>query len=269
MLYRLRLHWDGGIGDRIPPTRRRGSGLGTPDIQRPGLAPARPLPLASPASIRSAAPPLIYEAHVGMAQETAASAHLPEFTGHVLPRIVACRLQHAPAHGDSRSIRTTALSATRSPAFSPPHPDFGTPDGLKALVDTAHGMGLRVAHGPGSLAMPWPTRWKGSGASTAPHYQYFHTGERGRHPAWGIPGASTTAGRRCCISALQLPLLAGRIQRGWVSASMASPACSTATTAWAKHSPGMTIISGTTADEEALAYLALANRLMHELAPGQ
>jgi 1,4-alpha-glucan branching enzyme len=60
---------------------------------------------------------------------------------------------------------------------------FGTPEELKELIDAAHGMGLRVimdivhSHAVNN-EVEGLSRFDGT------PYQYFHKGPRGRHPAW-------------------------------------------------------------------------------------
>ncbi|MBO4313653.1 MAG: alpha amylase C-terminal domain-containing protein [Desulfovibrio sp.] len=90
----------------------------------------------------------IYEAHVGMAQD--AALHTKDtigsyryFSNHVLPRIRAAgytdvQLMGIPEHPLYRSFGYQVSS------YFAPCSRFGTPDDLKALVDAAHGLGLRV-----------------------------------------------------------------------------------------------------------------------------
>ena len=61
---------------------------------------------------------------------------------------------------------------------------FGTPDDLKSLVDTAHGMGLRVIM---DLVQSHAVANERDGLSRfdGTDYQYFHSGPKGWHSAWG------------------------------------------------------------------------------------
>jgi len=61
---------------------------------------------------------------------------------------------------------------------------FGTPEELKSLVDAAHGMGLRVIM---DLVHSHAVQNERDGLSLfdGTEYQYFHSGPRGRHSAWG------------------------------------------------------------------------------------
>jgi len=88
-LYRLRIHWSGGRGDRIPAYSRR-------VVQDPNTlifnsqvwAPPTPYRWKYPHFKRSNEEPFIYEAHIGMAQEEEKIGSFQEFTNKVLPRII-------------------------------------------------------------------------------------------------------------------------------------------------------------------------------------
>ena len=87
--------------------------------------------------------PLIYEAHVGMSSEAEKVASFNEFTADVLPRIKQAgyntvqlmAIAEHPYYG-SFGYHVSNFFAVSS--------RFGTPDDFKRLVDTAHGLGLRV-----------------------------------------------------------------------------------------------------------------------------
>ena len=91
----------------------------------------------------------IYEAHVGMATEEQRVGTFDEFTEHVLPRIKdlgynAIQLmadQEHPYYG-SFGYHVSNFYAVSS--------RFGTPEELKKLIDTAHGMGMLRHHRSGS-----------------------------------------------------------------------------------------------------------------------
>ena len=87
--------------------------------------------------------PLIYEAHVGMSNQEEKVASFSEFTTDVLPRIKESgyntiqlmAIAEHPYYG-SFGYHVSNFFAVSS--------RFGTLDDFKKLVDTAHGMGLRV-----------------------------------------------------------------------------------------------------------------------------
>ncbi len=182
MLYKLYICWDGGSGDRIPAYARR-------VVQDPETlifnaqiwlpeTPYRwkhPHPAAPPA-------PCIYEAHVGMAQQEPRIGTYAEFRDNTLPRIrdagyttvQLMAVQEHPYYG-SFGYQVSSFFAASS--------RFGTPEELKSLVDTAHGMGLRVimdivhSHAVANEV-------EGLSKFDGTEYQYFHGGDRGFHPAW-------------------------------------------------------------------------------------
>ncbi|UCF34718.1 MAG: hypothetical protein JSV78_05315, partial [Phycisphaerales bacterium] len=127
--------------------------------------------------------PRIYEAHVGMALEQQRVATYNEFTQHILPRIVragynAVQLMAILEHPFYASFGYQVSS------FFAPSSRFGTPDDLKNLIDTAHGLGLRVlidlvhSHAVANV-------YDGLNQFDGTDHQYFHAGGRGKHPAWG------------------------------------------------------------------------------------
>jgi 1,4-alpha-glucan branching enzyme len=127
-------------------------------------------------------PPLIYEAHIGMAGEEGRVHTYNEFREHMLPRIKAngyntVQLMAIPEHPYYGSFGYHVSS------FFAPSSRFGTPDDLKHLIDEAHGMGLAVimdiVH---SHAVK--NEVEGLGKYDGTRYQFFHQGGKGEHPAW-------------------------------------------------------------------------------------
>ncbi len=124
----------------------------------------------------------VYEAHVGMAQEEGKVGSYSEFTKNVLPRIAALgynaiqlmAVMEHPYYG-SFGYHVSSFYAASS--------RFGTPEELKELIDTAHGMGivmlLDVVH---SHAVK--NTHEGLSFFDGSDYQYFHAGPRGQHVAW-------------------------------------------------------------------------------------
>jgi len=88
-------------------------------------------------------PLLIYESHVGMAQEKEGVGTYIEFKDNVLPRIVkagynAVQLMAVAEHPYYGSFGYHVSN------FFAPSSRFGTPEELKELVDRAHELGLLV-----------------------------------------------------------------------------------------------------------------------------
>ena len=121
-LFRLRIHWDGGSGDRIPAYARRVvQDAHTTIFNAQVWRPEQPYRWRHPEFRRSGRPPLIYEVHVGMAQAEARIGTWREFTEIILPRVVKAgydtiQLMAVQEHPYSDP------SATTSRIFSPPRP---------------------------------------------------------------------------------------------------------------------------------------------------
>jgi 1,4-alpha-glucan branching enzyme len=182
-LYRLRIHWPGGQGDRIPAyTRRVVQDPTTLIFNAQVWFPDTPYQWRYGDFHPPVEAPLIYEAHIGMAQEEAKIGSFQEFTTGVLPRIVKSgyntiqlmAVQEHPYYG-SFGYQVSNFFAASS--------RFGTPEDLKALIDEAHGVGLAVfmdiIH---SHAVTNET--EGLSRFDGTLYQYFHDGPRGRHELW-------------------------------------------------------------------------------------
>ena len=124
----------------------------------------------------------IYEAHVGMAQEKEGLGTYNEFTEKILPRIKkagynAVQLMAIQEHPYYGSFGYHVSS------FFAPSSRFGTPEDLKALILTAHSMGIAVimdlvhSHTVKNLN-------EGLNKFDGSENQYFHAGARGEHPNW-------------------------------------------------------------------------------------
>ncbi|BCX46136.1 1,4-alpha-glucan branching enzyme [Haloferula helveola] len=126
--------------------------------------------------------PLIYEAHVGMSGEEPRIHSYREFANTVLPRI---------AKGGYNTVQLMAVQehpyygsfGYHVSNFFAPSSRFGTPEDLKYLVDTAHGLGLAVlldivhSHSVKNLA-------EGLNDLDGSGNLYFHADGRGEHPQW-------------------------------------------------------------------------------------
>ena len=127
-------------------------------------------------------PLLIYEAHVGMAQEEEKVGSYKEFTEKILTRIKAdgynaIQLMAIAEHPYYGSFGYHVSN------FFAPSSRFGTPEELKELIDTAHGMGLLVimdlvhSHTVKNIR-------EGINLFDGSDGQYLHAGERGNHNLW-------------------------------------------------------------------------------------
>jgi 1,4-alpha-glucan branching enzyme len=182
-LYRLRIHWPGGSGDRIPAYARRvvqdrQTLIFNAQVWRPDL----PYQWQCKNFQCPADPPLIYEVHIGMAQEEGKIGSYQEFATNILPRVAASgynmlQIMAIPEHPyyGSFGYQVSSFFAASS--------RFGTPEDFKALVDEAHRCGLAViidlihSHSV-SNEVEGLSRFDGT------LYQYFHDNPRGRHELW-------------------------------------------------------------------------------------
>lgn len=182
-LYKLKVYWDGGSGERIPAWAQR-------VVQDPATyifsaqvwAPKTPYKFKKKNFTPNTDPLLIYECHVGMATNEERVGTYKEFTQNILPRIKedgynciqVMAIQEHPYYG-SFGYHVSSFFAASS--------RFGTPDDLKELIDTAHKMGISVimdiVH---SHAVK--NEMEGLGRLDGNYDLYFHGGARREHPAW-------------------------------------------------------------------------------------
>ncbi len=127
-------------------------------------------------------PLLIYECHIGMAQEEEDIGSYQDFKKQVLPHIKKAgynaiqlmAVQEHPYYG-SFGYHVSNFFAVSS--------RFGTPEDLKDLIKEAHKMGIVVimdivhSHSVKNIN-EGINEWDGSSDL------YFHSGERGKHPQW-------------------------------------------------------------------------------------
>ena len=125
----------------------------------------------------------IYEAHVGMAQEEGKVGSYREFAKYVLPRIKkagynAVQLMAVMEHPYYGSFGYQVANFYAASSW------FGKPEDLKYLVDKAHKLGIRVlldvvhSHAVKNTA-------EGINMFDGTEWQFFHSGAKGDHPAWG------------------------------------------------------------------------------------
>ena len=132
---------------------------------------------------RKAPAPLIYEAHIGMATEEERIGTYEEFADKVLPRIqkLGYNTVQLMAVAEHPYYGSFGYQVTN---FFAPSSWYGEPDGLRYLINKAHGMGLRVlldvVH-----SHACPNVGEGLQYQDGTDGQYFLEGGEGRHPAWG------------------------------------------------------------------------------------
>ena len=263
-IYKLRVHWDDGSAERIPAYARRvvqdwKTGVFNAQIWQPDA----PYSWCH-APPGDGAPPLIYEAHVGMALEDERVGTFLEFIEQRLPRIAEAgyntvqlmAVQEHPYYG-SFGYQVSSFFAVSS--------RFGTPDEFKALVDAAHALGLRVVmdliH---SHAVA--NEIEGLGRFDGTTDLYFHKGARGWHGAWG--SRCFDYGRPAVVRFLLSNC------RYWLEEYQVDGLRFDGVTSmlYRDHGLGRAFAGypdyfSDDVDEDAMAYLLLANRLVHSIRP--
>lgn len=182
-LYKLKVYWKGGEGERIPAWANRVvQDEQTKIFSAQVWEPAKPYKFKKKVFVPNVAPLMIYECHIGMSQDAEKVGTYNEFRENILPRIAQdgynciqiMAIQEHPYYGSF---------GYHVSSFFAPSSRFGTPDELKQLIDTAHQMGIAVimdiVH---SHAVK--NEVEGLGNFAGDPCQYFYQGDRREHPAW-------------------------------------------------------------------------------------
>ena len=182
-LYKMIVSWEGGAGERIPAYANRVVQDEQSKIFSAQVwAPEKPYKWKVKRFSPDTRPLLIYECHIGMAQEREGVGSYTEFKDNVLPRIVkdgynAIQIMAIQEHPYYGSFGYHVSS------FYAPSSRFGTPEELKALIDAAHEAGIAVimdiVH---SHAVK--NEVEGLGRLDGSYDQYFYGDGRREHPAW-------------------------------------------------------------------------------------
>ncbi len=182
-LYKLHLFWNGGDGLRLPTyVNRVVQDEETKLFSAQVWLPEEKFNWDDEGFIPQSNPLLIYEGHVGMSSEEGKVNSYIEFKDNVLPRIKKAgyttiqlmAIQEHPYYG-SFGYHVSNFFAVSS--------RFGTPTELKELINEAHKNGIAVimdiVH---SHAVKNEVEGIGKFDGTA--YQFFHDGGKGEHPSW-------------------------------------------------------------------------------------
>jgi len=182
-LYKLLVEWEGGSGERIPAWARRVvQDEQTKIFSAQVWHPIQPYRFKNKKFKFEHDPLLIYECHIGMAGQDEKVSTYEEFRTQILPRIAkdgynciqVMAVQEHPYYG-SFGYHVSSFFAASS--------RFGTPEELKHLIDDAHGLGIAVVM---DLVHSHAVKneVEGLGRFDGTPYQYFHGGSRREHPAW-------------------------------------------------------------------------------------
>ena len=182
--YKMLVEWEGGCGERIPAYAQRvvqdnATAIFSAQVWDPRVATYK----WKKNTFRPRRDPLlIYECHIGMAQDEERVGTYNEFRERVLPRVVKAgynciqimAIQEHPYYGSF---------GYHVSSFFAPSSRFGTPEELKQLIDEAHRQGVSVimdlVH---SHAVK--NENEGLGLLAGDPCQYFYSGERREHRQW-------------------------------------------------------------------------------------
>ena len=182
-LYKMKVKWNGGEGERIPAwCQRVVQDDQTKIFSAQVWNPEKPYEFKKKNFKPKKNPLLIYECHVGMGQDAEKVGTYTEFKDNVLPRVIkdgynciqVMAIQEHPYYGSF---------GYHVSSFFAPSSRFGTPEELKELIDTAHKNGIAVimdiVH---SHAVK--NEVEGLGNLCGDPNQFFYPGDRHEHPAW-------------------------------------------------------------------------------------
>ena len=182
-LFKMKVYWEGGEGERIPAYANRVvQDEATKIFSAQVWAPEKPYHFRKKVFRAKTDPLMIYECHVGMSQQEEKVGTYNEFRENVLPRVAEAgynciqvmAIQEHPYYGSF---------GYHVSSFFAPSSRFGTPEELKQLIDEAHRMGIAVimdiVH---SHAVK--NENEGLGNLAGDPNQYFYEGGRREHPAW-------------------------------------------------------------------------------------
>ncbi|KAJ6819645.1 1,4-alpha-glucan-branching enzyme 1, chloroplastic/amyloplastic-like [Iris pallida] len=212
--------------------------------------------------------PRIYEAHVGMSSSEPRINSYKEFADNILPRIkennyntvqLMAVMEHSYYASFGYHVTNFFAVSSRS----------GTPEDLKYLIDTAHRLGLQVlmdvVHSHASNNVTDGLNGFDVGQST--QESYFHIGERGYHKLWDsrLFNYANWEVLRFLLSNL----------RWWLEEYKFDGFRFDGVTSMLYHHHGInTVFTGNyreyfseATDVDAVVYLMLANRLVHNILP--
>ncbi|EPE07479.1 glycoside hydrolase family 13 [Ophiostoma piceae UAMH 11346] len=208
----------------------------------------------------------VYEAHVGISSPEQKVASYKEFTKNMLPRIkglgynviqLMAIMEHAYYASFGYQINNFFAASSR----------YGSPEDLKELIDTAHGMGivvlLDVVHSHASKNV-----LDGLNEFDGTDHQYFHAGAKGRHELWDsrLFNYGHHEVLRFLLSNLRFWMDEYKFD-GYRFDGVTSMLYLHHGIGTSGFSGGYHEYYGADVDEEALVYLMVANKMLHQLYP--
>jgi len=265
-LFRLKIVWQTGEGDRIPTAATRvvqdySTNIFNAQVWHPETQYRWKIKEFFPKKESL----LIYETHVGMALEDGRVGTYAEFEDYILPQIIdagynAVQIMAIQEHPYYGSFGYHVSS------FFAPSSRFGTPEELKSLIDAAHKAGISVfmdiIHSHAVInEVEGISKFDGTG------YQFFHKGDRGYHKQWDSK----------CFDYKKHEVLNFLLSnlKYWIEEFKIDGFRFDGITSmiFRDHGLGRAFTSyqdyyGDNVDTDALNFLYLANSLVHEIKPG-
>lgn len=183
-LFKMIVEWPGGSGERIPAYATRvvqdeKTAIFSAEVH----VPERRYRWTDKNFTPDTAPLLIYECHIGMAQQKEGVGSYEEFRKNVLPRIAAdgynaiqiMAIQEHPYYG-SFGYHVSNFYAASS--------RFGTPEELKRLINEAHKLGIAVIM---DIVHSHAVKNEAEGIARldgTPDQYFYSDPSRREHPAW-------------------------------------------------------------------------------------
>jgi 1,4-alpha-glucan branching enzyme len=263
-LYKLKIYWNGGEGERLPSyTRRVVQDEHTKIFASQVWAPS-PYKWKITDFKNKIENPLIYEAHVGMSGEEGGVNSYLSFADNILPKIADAgyntiqlmAIMEHPYYG-SFGYHVSNFFAVSSRC--------GTPEEFKYLVDQCHKHNISIiidivhSHSVSNAL-------EGLGCFDGTEYQYFHEGPKGKHKAWDS----------LCFNYAKPEVLHFLLSncRFWLDEYKVDGFRFDGVTSMLYFDHGLgTNFCGydqyfdSNVDEDALSYLILANKLIHKISP--
>jgi len=264
-LFRLKVVWPRGEGDRIPTAATRVVQDSHTDIFNAQVwHPSKKYKWEIKSFLSPDKSLLIYETHIGMALEDGRVGTYTEFEHHILPKILdagytAIQLMAIQEHPYYGSFGYHVAN------FFAPSSRFGTPEELKSLIDAAHKSGISVlrdiihSHAVNNQ-VEGIAKFDGTG------FQFFHDGPKGHHRQWDSKcfDYSKPFVLKFLLSNLKYWIDEFKIDGfrfdGITSMLFEDHGLGRAFSSYADY-------YGNDVDVDALSYLHLANSLVHDIRP--
>lgn len=264
--YHLLVFWNGGVGERIPAYARRVvqdqvTGQFEAQVWNP---PAQFKWTDRKWRVPCNISPFIYEAHIGMAQESKSVGTYSEFRINTLPRIIKAgynviqlmAVMEHPYYG-SFGYHVGSFFAASS--------RFGSPEELKELINAAHAAGIAVIM---DIVHSHAVKNEREGLSRfdGTYGLYFHSDDRGWHKTWD--SRCFDYSKPCTLNFLLSNC------RFWLEEYHFDGFRFDGVTSmlYTHHGLGVDFVGydqyfDGNVDENAYTYCALANKLIHEIRP--